>query len=392
MLSEDYIYLNPATLEIALVYIPIQLPGKQINADFYRLVNKLIANIDITGDRANEFVQKTLVEINAEPFNFLNFSQFLADTVLRDKVKPSSAPERKAAYADPAEVIQHQRAIQNPIKAEVKFNQDYAEKDRSLPRQQAVSRDVQNEKNAQGEKGKNTILIVLVQMLLLIGLALIVLETDLTFDEAGNFDPITMAGLILLAGTADFFIVKKLMHGKGLKSDIVNTSIKPPNYNLPKSDPVRHMPVNQPKEKAEMVKKSIPLELVGDHARSIPDKRSVKHHSGEFATELLDSVSDVKKEGYLSYIANGKKESRKIDNNPFIIGKLADQADFIIDSKAVSRVHAEIYLEKGIYYIVDLNSKNGTFLNGERLQSNVRYQLNNNDVLSFAREEFTFIQ
>lgn len=45
----------------------------------------------------------------------------------------------------------------------------------------------------------------------------------------------------------------------------------------------------------------------------------------------------------------------------------------------VSRKHAEIVFDMGHYYLADLNSTNGTFLNSTRLRPNERYPLESAD-------------
>ncbi len=50
-----------------------------------------------------------------------------------------------------------------------------------------------------------------------------------------------------------------------------------------------------------------------------------------------------------------------------IIGRSPD-CDIAIDNTAISRKHASIEFKDGEYFLTDLQSSNGTFLNGERIQ------------------------
>jgi pSer/pThr/pTyr-binding forkhead associated (FHA) protein/ABC-type multidrug transport system ATPase subunit len=56
-----------------------------------------------------------------------------------------------------------------------------------------------------------------------------------------------------------------------------------------------------------------------------------------------------------------------------VIGRMAP-ADIILDNKVVSRQHARITLEGGQYSLEDLNSRNGTFVNGEPIKAKVPIQ------------------
>ena len=67
------------------------------------------------------------------------------------------------------------------------------------------------------------------------------------------------------------------------------------------------------------------------------------------------------------------------------IGRSPDN-DIIIDRQAVSRHHAQIIYEDGKLYIVDCNSKNGTFVNGNKVTG--RRLLMKNDKVYLGKFEF----
>ncbi|MHB8064884.1 MAG: FHA domain-containing protein, partial [Ruminiclostridium sp.] len=57
---------------------------------------------------------------------------------------------------------------------------------------------------------------------------------------------------------------------------------------------------------------------------------------------------------------------------------------------AIGKIHAEILQEGEDFYIVDCNSRNGTFLNDNRIAPNTKNKVNNNDLLRFANKDFVF--
>lgn len=61
------------------------------------------------------------------------------------------------------------------------------------------------------------------------------------------------------------------------------------------------------------------------------------------------------------------------------------------NAKFVSRLHAEIQVEKNIYYLVDVGSSNGTFLNNVRLKPKQRYRLKLGDKIDLGNVSVTFL-
>jgi len=79
-----------------------------------------------------------------------------------------------------------------------------------------------------------------------------------------------------------------------------------------------------------------------------------------------------------------------VDEEKFIIGKLKGKVNLVLDLPPVSRIHAGIERRDGKYFLTDLNSTNGTFLNGERLEANEYRQLRSGDEIYFAGAGYYF--
>ena len=75
---------------------------------------------------------------------------------------------------------------------------------------------------------------------------------------------------------------------------------------------------------------------------------------------------------------------------PFIMGKMKTRVDEVIDGEGISRIHAMIKEQDRRYYISDLNSLNGTGLNGRLLEANETAEISSGDVISLADTALTF--
>jgi pSer/pThr/pTyr-binding forkhead associated (FHA) protein len=74
---------------------------------------------------------------------------------------------------------------------------------------------------------------------------------------------------------------------------------------------------------------------------------------------------------------NGKPV-RVEEGQEITIGRAFDNSIYI-DDASVSRHHAVIKWKKGMMYITDLSSTNGTFVNSEKITSGYYYELNYSD-------------
>lgn len=90
-------------------------------------------------------------------------------------------------------------------------------------------------------------------------------------------------------------------------------------------------------------------------------------------------------------IRKSNQEKRYIDKEIFRIGKENSYVDFFIgDNTAISRSHANIIMKDGKYYVVDMNSKNHTYIDGRMIQPNVEEEIQPGSMIRLADEEFEF--
>ena len=58
--------------------------------------------------------------------------------------------------------------------------------------------------------------------------------------------------------------------------------------------------------------------------------------------------------------------------------------EFGAEITPISRVHAQIERQDDLYYLKDLESSNGTFLNGTKIEADKAYQIEEGDKIAFA--------
>lgn len=89
------------------------------------------------------------------------------------------------------------------------------------------------------------------------------------------------------------------------------------------------------------------------------------------------------------YKADGEMVAM-LEDFPFVVGKRKEDVSLALNDYSVSRIHARISREEGICYIEDLNSTNGTYKNGLRLQPYEKRRLEKGDELKFGKTEYVY--
>src|ERR1700730_10098546 len=89
----------------------------------------------------------------------------------------------------------------------------------------------------------------------------------------------------------------------------------------------------------------------------------------------------------LKFVQGNEQKDLVMDRTPFTVGRKVDK-DLVIADPRVSRDHAQIVKEGQEFFLVDLGSKHGTFVNGERVQ---RQKLDRGDRLEFGARDSAYL-
>lgn len=92
----------------------------------------------------------------------------------------------------------------------------------------------------------------------------------------------------------------------------------------------------------------------------------------------------------LVYTGTDFVSENELTSFPFIIGKMTDNVNMMIDNPMISRIHAKIYLKEGHYYIEDMNSSNGTYINNTLIQPHSLTEIDTGDYITFSHLTYIF--
>ncbi len=88
---------------------------------------------------------------------------------------------------------------------------------------------------------------------------------------------------------------------------------------------------------------------------------------------------------HLTLLYNGARHS--INKDRFVIGRGKQSSDLTLKDPNVSRQHAMIEFQNGVYFMVDMGSTNGVAINGQRI---ARKQISEGDVFRICDHDIQF--
>ncbi len=126
---------------------------------------------------------------------------------------------------------------------------------------------------------------------------------------------------------------------------------------------------------------------VGDRARKPAFLRTVHGFGYAFSGKVIEEGETGREEGLSTYrLARGKRKFALYEGQN-IVGRDPD-VNILIEHGSVSRRHARISVRGGMAVLEDLQSRNGTFVSGRRIDSPV--ELHDGDIIGLGPVTLTF--
>lgn len=230
-----------------------------------------------------------------------------------------------------------------------------------------------------GEKSKRLSLpqktgVIVLAAILLCGIAAITLMGYLPYLETG-----TILGIIivLVACVMLFVYVSKIKKKPGaLRQGREEEQDKPKGI-------TGKVPTDQTDQSQNTIKSVV-------KSTNKPVVKSSQLHADYGETVVL-SAGAVSGPASLVSKEPGELATIYINEDLTVIGKLETACDAVISLPTVSRIHAKIRKKEDAYYLTDMNSRNGTAVNGRLLLPDEEYQLEPEDEVDFAQARYIFL-
>lgn len=110
----------------------------------------------------------------------------------------------------------------------------------------------------------------------------------------------------------------------------------------------------------------------------------------EFGNTIILSTRDNCTNHRLVYTGTDYVDNVPINSYPFTIGKLKNSVNMVINNPLISRIHACIYMDKEEFFIEDMNSSNGTYVNDTLLKPHEKFPLKEGDKIKFSHLIYIF--
>jgi hypothetical protein len=401
--NNSYIYCDPSDLSLYFMYFPVK------NADFSSdtikdFLRNLILNIRLTEDSSGSILKRLLDVLKSETFTpemLLKCINSELRETFEDRLAGFSSDEGNEGISLISETP------------------DQRQKNGTMNcRENRNNREKNGETHGGFKHPLKSYIVAGAANAFFVGL----LVYMLFLRRASNDITGTVLGLALIGFAANYFIFTRLFSDEKKTGDC-NVIMEASDNNIVKSlyGETAEKVIAHPKRSAVYVNK-----MVGSCMEEFRKVTENKAHESDCKSH--DEVKEIQPPGLSvrTYIENSEPfsgtahtgmgtqdrtvilgyasgnipylqshscpgERIYITKDSVLLGRLSDSVDYAINNRAVGKIHAEIVRKDDGYYIIDLNSVNGTYVNNERITCSTEVKLKNGDIVTLANESYTFV-
>ncbi len=431
LIDLDYIYTDVSSCETTLICLPVISKNNE-NVDFGMMFKKILFSTQFDQTENCDYVAKLINYLNSTPvFSITDFDRLLTETmndeILQSQTEsyvPAQAAAQMNEAVQPQEFSTQETRMSQQSAMQPQSMQPQPIQPQPMPQQpmqhNVLPQPVKPQMSAQaGTEGSGQISVPPVQ-------------------GDPNEKEMSLFGLLTHYSKENKEIYnRQKAQKKAAKENPVDSNINMPNQEfaipgqapqsmsksvpsqqnqqfMPKPAPSQQMPKPAPSQQmpkaSQMSVQSNPTQPKPVFPKSAPvanpsvpqnilQQMPVTGNFGETTvlgaavaageTTVLGAAQAQIVSPYLLRLKNN--ERIQLSKPVFRIGKERSYVDyFISDNTAVSRSHANILIKGTEFYIVDTNSTNHTYVNGNMLQSNVETKLEHGSKVRLANEEFEF--
>lgn len=400
IVHQKAIFIDIQTKNCYFLYVPYAVSPFNLMKQTQMLIKDLFPLIHKQDEKAISLIHKLRMVMEDENFGILSFQKIIEFEESMSAEKTHLLRHEDISHQDLEDfsrlkVINAKKINQRQKKANEKnaksLNNPKETRTREINLQMVASKKTETKKdkkkttsNERRPNRDSIITFILMQIILMIALGLSIANWLLK-EENGSLLVIKLMLTLSVLGVFELLLISKLLHRDHTHEHQLQED-QGQGYQQQENE-VKEVCYQD--SKVGKGPKSFPwIERKFNSADSLNSPSQGKWGWDNHKTERLrrENIGTNKR----AFFVDEEGIKVPIIKIPFIIGKLKEAVDLTLQDETVSKVHCKIIQEDGLYYLMDMNSQNGTHLNQKQLIPDTSVLIYDGDQINIGNEKFTF--
>jgi hypothetical protein len=200
-----------------------------------------------------------------------------------------------------------------------------------------------------------------------------------------QLDPIKVICFLVILGSIEVYLLCKLFQDSNKITKMVSTIKYESNDQYESND--FFIEIDKEVSKDNICNKEISSGDLEDNDMTV---NLYGGEEKEIISDVTEALSYFEPKLLLKPLDKDNYKYINLSRFPFLVGKNQKVVNHCFNNNTISRIHSRFEKSGDEIYLVDLNSLNGTFINGDRLDRNQPYKISQGDKISFANLNYIF--